>query len=335
MVMFCGYCGNKVNLSQHRFCTSCGKSLENQETSVLENQDAEEKDLASPDSAPPEITSSVDEVSVPKEEPEEEHLSSYELPPSEVSADTCESIPSDIKSESELIYNVFEELDAIQTGPPIEHDIPESKYLCVYWTYDKKFPWKALTLDNKFMLGHYGLEEDAASAIAEYHKIDRGSFKVASKWEGKREEFRLSLIGGIYGPESGNSDNKSSGANLPDEPESLSEENFKEPFGVAYLPEKKPPVIWVPITLVICAYIWGLLHHFNWEVARAIYMVTNAPSVAIDAIGNIFPIVLGLIHLAISQFFKSKRNSYSRRYIIIYWSIAAFAVLLLVSNGRG
>ena len=325
--MFCGNCGNKVILNQQRFCTSCGKSLE--------NQDAEEKDLAFPDSAPPEITSSVDEVSVSIEEPEEEHLSSYEFPPSEVFADTCESTPSDIESESELIYNVFEELDAIQTGPPIEHDIPESKYLCVYWTYDKKFPWKALTLDNKFMLGHYGLEEDAASAIAEYHKIDRGSLKVASKWEGKREEFRLSLIGGIYGPESGNSDNKSSGANLPDEPESLSEENFKEPFGVAYLPEKKPPVIWVPITLVICAYIWGLLHHFNWEVARAIYMVTNAPSVAIDAIGNIFPIVLGLIHLAISQFFKSKRNSYSRRYIIIYWSIAAFAVLLLVSNGRG
>ena len=98
--------------------------------------------------------------------------------------------------------------------------------------------------------------------------------------------------------------------------------------------EKTPPPIWVPITLVICFHIYGLLHSFNWEVARAIYMVTNAPSVAIDAIGNIFPIVLGLIHLAISQFFKSKRNSYSRRYIIIYWSIAAFAVLLLASIGR-
>jgi hypothetical protein len=314
MVMFCGYCGNKVNLSQHRFCTSCGKSLENQETSVLENQDAEEKGLASPDSAAPEITSSVDEVSVPKEEPEEEHLSLYELPPSEFFDDTCESIPSDIESESELIYNVFEELDAIQSGSPIEQDIAESKYLCVYWTDDKKFPWKALTLDNKFMLGHYGLEEDAASAIAEYHKIDRGSLKVASKWEGKREEFRLSLIRRMYGPES---DNKSSGANLPDDP------------------EKRPPSIWAPITLVICAYIGGLLHHFNWEVARAIFMITNAPSVSIDAIGNVFPILLGLIHLAISQFFKSKRNSYSRRYIIIYWSIAAFVALLLASIGRG
>ena len=141
---------------------------------------------------------------------------------------------------------------------------------------------------------------------------------VSSKTSGGgREEFRLSLIGGMYGPESGNSDNKSSGANLPDEP------------------EKRPPSIWAPITLVICAYIWGLLHHSNWEVARAIYMITNAPSVSIDAIGNIFPILLGLIHLAISQFFKSKRNSYSRRYIIIYWSIAAFAVLLLASIGRG
>ncbi len=332
--MFCGYCGNKVNLSQHRFCTSCGKFLENQETSVLENQDAEEKDLASPDSAPPEITSSVDEVSVPKEEPEEEHLSLYELPPSEVFADTCESIPSDIESESELINNVFEELDAIQTGPPIEQDIPESKYLSVYWTYDKKFPWKALTLDNKFMLGHYGLEEDAASAVAEYHKIDRGSLKVTSKWEGKREEFRLSLIGGIYGPESGNSDNKSSGANLPDEAENLSEEeNFKEPFGVAYLPEKRPPPIWVPITLVICAYILGLLLLFNWEAARAIYIITMSPDVLFDSVGTGL-LMLGLIHLAISQFFKSQRNSYSRRYLIIYWSLAAIAFLLLASYGQ-
>jgi len=99
--------------------------------------------------------------------------------------------------------------------------------------------------------------------------------------------------------------------------------------------EKQPPPIWVPITLVICAYIWGLLHHFNWELERALFMITQAPSVAIDSIGNIFPLVFGLIHLAISQFFKSKRNSYSRRYIIIYWSIAAFAVLLLASYGRG
>jgi len=124
MVMFCGNCGNKVILNQQRFCTSCGKSLE--------NQDAEEKDLAFPDSAPPEITSSVNEVSVSIEEPEEEHLSSYEFPPSEVFADTCESTPSDIESESELIYNVFDELDVIQTGRPIEQDIPAALSL-----YDK------------------------------------------------------------------------------------------------------------------------------------------------------------------------------------------------------
>jgi hypothetical protein len=99
--------------------------------------------------------------------------------------------------------------------------------------------------------------------------------------------------------------------------------------------EKKPPAIWIPIILAITAYIFGLLHHFNWEVERAIFIITRAPGVAIEAIGTIFPLVIGLIHLGISQFFKSKRNSYSRRYIIIYWSIASFVLLLLASFGRG
>jgi glycerol uptake facilitator-like aquaporin len=64
-------------------------------------------------------------------------------------------------------------------------------------------------------------------------------------------------------------------------------------------------------------------------------MITELPGLLIEAMGTAFPIVFGLIHLAISQFFKSKRNSYSRRYIIIYWSIAALLLLLLASCGRG
>ena len=91
-------------------------------------------------------------------------------------------------------------------------------------------------------------------------------------------------------------------------------------------PQKTPPPIWVPITLVICAYIWGLLLQFKWEVERAIYMITHVPGVLFDAFGMFLMLVLGLIHLVISQFYKNKRNSYSRRYIIIYWSLAAFAL---------
>ena len=94
-------------------------------------------------------------------------------------------------------------------------------------------------------------------------------------------------------------------------------------------PEKKPPPIWVPITLVICFHIYGLLHSFNWEVARAIFTIIKVPSVAIfDTLGYNLAFSIGLIHLAISQFFESKRNSYSRRYIIIFWTIASFFVFL-------
>jgi len=94
------------------------------------------------------------------------------------------------------------------------------------------------------------------------------------------------------------------------------------------------PPIWVPISLVICAYIWGLLLQFNWEVEKTIYMITHAPEVLYGASGMFLMLVLGLIHLVISQFYKNKRNSYSRRYIIIYWSLAAFVILLLASYGQ-
>ena len=274
--MFCGYCGNKVNLNKHRFCTSCGKFLENHETSVLENEDTEEKYLTFPDLAQPEIAFSKDEVILLKEEPKEEpkeelkeelkeqlkeeNLSSYKILPSEVLPETYESIHSEIKLEDESIYSAFNELDTIQTEPPIEKGIHESEYLCVYWTVDKEFPWKALTLDNKFMLGHYSSEEDAASAAAEYHKVDRGTLKVASKWKGKREEFRHSLIGKIYGPESDEfkevvieiarhkeeriieitskeslAENQVSGVNLLYEAGNLSGKKIEEPFWIAYL----------------------------------------------------------------------------------------------------
>ena len=50
---------------------------------------------------------------------------------------------------------------------------------------------------------------------------------------------------------------------------------------------------------------------------------------AIDALGAIFPLFLGLIHLGIAQFFESKRNSRSRRRIMIGWSLASIALLLI------
>jgi hypothetical protein len=98
--------------------------------------------------------------------------------------------------------------------------------------------------------------------------------------------------------------------------------------------EKNPPAIWIPIALSITVYIFGLLHHFSWEVERLIFTITRIPHVAVEASGNVFPLVIGILHLGVSQLFESKRNSYSRRYIIIYWSIASFAMLLLASYGR-
>ena len=99
--------------------------------------------------------------------------------------------------------------------------------------------------------------------------------------------------------------------------------------------EKKPPPIWVPITLVTCSYFLGLLFAFDLEVERAVFTITESPHLLIDYLGTVFPILLGLIHLAISQFFESKRNSYFRRYIIIYWSIAAIVLILLAFRGKG
>jgi hypothetical protein len=100
--------------------------------------------------------------------------------------------------------------------------------------------------------------------------------------------------------------------------------------------EKNPPSIWIPVSLVICAYIGAILFRFEWDIARAIYTLPRAPGAAIESIGAIFPLLMGFVHLAISQFFEGKRNAYTRRYIIIYWSIASIAILLFVflTNSR-
>ena len=58
-----------------------------------------------------------------------------------------------------------------------------------------------------------------------------------------------------------------------------------------------------------------------------------SPGFLIEAIGTIPLIVFGLLHLASAQFFKSKRNSYSRRHTIIHWFIASLLLLLLASRG--
>jgi hypothetical protein len=96
---------------------------------------------------------------------------------------------------------------------------------------------------------------------------------------------------------------------------------------------QEPPAIWVPITLAVIAYIGALLFKADWDIGYALYAYPRVPSMAIDALGAIFPLFLGLIHLGISQFFVSKRNSYSRRRIMIGWSLASIAVLLIAFVG--
>jgi hypothetical protein len=92
---------------------------------------------------------------------------------------------------------------------------------------------------------------------------------------------------------------------------------------------KEPPAIRVPITLAAIAYIGALLFKADWNLEYALFMYPRVPSMAIDALGGAFPLFLGLIHVGISQFFVSKRNSYSRRRIMIGWSWVSIAVLFV------
>jgi hypothetical protein len=96
---------------------------------------------------------------------------------------------------------------------------------------------------------------------------------------------------------------------------------------------KEPPAIWVPITLAATAYLGALLFKADWSLEYAVFAYPRNPSMAIDALGAIFPLFLGLVHLGISQYFVSKRNSNSRRRIMIGWSIISLAVLLIVFVG--
>ena len=92
---------------------------------------------------------------------------------------------------------------------------------------------------------------------------------------------------------------------------------------------KEPPAIWVPIALAATAFMGALLFKADWSVEYAVFAYPRNPSMAIDALGAIFPLFLGLIHVGISQFFASKRNSYSRRRIMIGWSWVSIAVLFV------
>ena len=96
---------------------------------------------------------------------------------------------------------------------------------------------------------------------------------------------------------------------------------------------KEPSAIWVPITLAAIAYIGALLFKAKWDLEYALYAYPRAPSMAVEALGAIFPLFLGLIHLGISQFFVSRRNSRSRRRIMIWWSLLSIAVLLIAFVG--
>ena len=98
-------------------------------------------------------------------------------------------------------------------------------------------------------------------------------------------------------------------------------------------PHKPAPPLWIPIGLAATAYVGALLFNAKWSLQYALYVYPRNPEMAIDALGAAFPLLLGLIHLAISQCFKSKRNSRSRRRIMIGWSIASLAVLLVAFVG--
>ena len=92
-----------------------------------------------------------------------------------------------------------------------------------------------------------------------------------------------------------------------------------------------PPSIWIPITLAVCGYILAILYVYDFEVSRAIYMTIGLPfSTAVDALGTSVLLLIGVVHLVISQLFKSKRNSRSRRNIMIFWSTANIALVLFV-----
>jgi hypothetical protein len=93
----------------------------------------------------------------------------------------------------------------------------------------------------------------------------------------------------------------------------------------------KPPALWIPISLFFAAWGMAVLHAHKWEIDRAIWMVSRDPGYLIEALGAAFPLLIGLIHLLISQFFKNKRNPSSRRKIIIGYSIAAISILLFVA----
>ena len=95
-----------------------------------------------------------------------------------------------------------------------------------------------------------------------------------------------------------------------------------------------PPPIWLPISLAAIAYLGALLFKAKWDLGYALYAYPQNPSMAIEALGAIFPLwFLGLIHLGISQFFVSKRNSYSRRRIMIGWLLVSIAILLFAFFG--
>ena len=92
-----------------------------------------------------------------------------------------------------------------------------------------------------------------------------------------------------------------------------------------------PPSIWIPITLAVCGYILAILFTYDFEVSRAIYMTIGLPfSTAVEALGASVLLLIGVVHLVISQLFKSKRNSRSRRNIMIFWSTANIALVLFV-----
>ena len=319
--MFCGYCG-KENFKDYSFCIGCGKPLDRVTTDqTFQSEDKEKKYESSPQDT------------------------------QDVEYNETNPLDQSIELKPELdIPTIFHQEE--QNFETHEESLPTSKYKSVKFWKHCNWPWQAISLDGKNILGAYGTELEAAEAVAKFHGI---TVDILLEEGISLMEDEKALIKSKSTPspmsvdELWNTPPKES----PSTEDSASyDSSFSEslPAGLTLLenqkpekepekePEKKtqktPPPIWVPITLVICAYIWGLLLQFKWEVERAIYMITHVPGVLFDAFGMFLMLVLGLIHLVISQFYKNKRNSYSRRYIIIYWSLAAFALLLLASYGQ-
>jgi hypothetical protein len=314
MVMFCGYCGKK-NSEDYSFCAECGKPLDRGTTDkTFQSEDKEKKYESSP---------------------QDTH---------DVEYNETNPLDNSIELNPELdIPTIFHQEE--RNFETHEENFPTSKYQSVKFWKHCDWPWQAISLDGKNIIGTYGTELEAAEAVAKFHGItvdillEEGINLTEDEKALIKSKSTPSLISidelwdappkKISSPEDSASYDSSFSESFPSQPTLLENQKLeKEP---EKKPQKKPPPIWEPIALVICFHICGVLQFFNWELKKAIFVISEVPSIAIfETLGwNLF-FSIGLLHLVISQFFKSKRNSYTRRYIVIFWTMVSFAIVFFI-----